>query len=138
MIERRRHLRFALETPARVRVEKVLRQELHGDRAIQRRIGGGANDAHPARPDTLADQIVAESTPGERPVGRMEKHRPLAVPQRRPRPVLPSAQRPVSRPAMSAFYPSGLSVKVGNQGARGWCGLSVEVGGSSTGYRSTC
>jgi hypothetical protein len=60
MVERRSHLRFALETPTRVGIQQIIRQKLDRNRTIEFRIGGSTHDAHAALPEQCIDSVAAD------------------------------------------------------------------------------
>src|SRR6266480_5283012 len=66
MVQRRRRLRFALETGECLRVSgNLLRQELQRNEAMQPCILGFVDDTHPAVAELFEDAIVRDGLPNQ-------------------------------------------------------------------------
>jgi hypothetical protein len=60
MVQRRRQLRFALETVARIGIRELVGQELDRDRPLQLGVDGAEHHANPALADNRVQLVRAE------------------------------------------------------------------------------
>src|SRR5580704_14373224 len=60
MIERRRHLRFALKSPASRRIRQVVGEELDRDRAVEPAVDSPKHNAHPSGADSVLEPVLAK------------------------------------------------------------------------------